>query len=196
MSPPLCLSCGPIDDDEYRNSPALSRLREWQDKVALFWGENPWFFRLLRLPLLFFCLAILCAFYPETREYTCVFVVLSAGLMIAREYFPLAPVPFNVYNVVTSRKDTYSTAACMLPLTLLAILFVGVFVVISERAGNIAYHAQTDFMESPASYWGTEPLPWLSVFVILAPLMYFSSLTISNRFVGPRVEKLATSIPS
>lgn len=176
-------------------SPALQRMRDWQDALARFWGSYPWLFHILRTPLLWFSLAVLSAYYDFSREFTCVFVLLAVLVMVAREFIPLAPTPFGVYNVVTSRSDAYATAARMIPLFLLGMAFVGIFVVISERIGNISYHAGHDFKKSTASYWGVEPLPWLTVFIIGAPLLYFSSLTVSNRFVCPKLESMRSLPP-
>lgn len=181
----LCLTCGHVSDTEYIQSPALARMRVWQEKTAAFWGQYPWSFQLLRTSMLWFALAILSAYFDMTREYTPIFVLLAVLVAVSREYIPLAPTPFNVYNIITSRDDTYSTAAKMILVTLGYLVFVGVFVVLAEQAGNVAYHINTEYREPLPSYWGTQSLPWLSVVVVVVPLLYFISLTVSNAFVMP-----------
>lgn len=186
--PPLCLSCGAITEAEYAASPGLSRMREWREQLAAFWAAHPVFFHVLRAPLLLFSLGVACAYLPETREWTGVFVLLAVVVLLLRESLPLAPVPFNVYNTVTSREGAYWTAARMVPLFAMALAFCGVFVVLAERFGNIAFHESTDYSASAPSYWGTDAFPWLGVFALGAPFLFFCSLTLSARFVSPRVE--------
>lgn len=181
----LCFTCGLVDDLEYRQSPALNRMKDWQEKMALFWGEYPWIFTVLRSSGLWFAIAVLTAYFDETREYTSVFVALTVLVAVSREYIPLAPVPFNVTNTVTSRQDAYTTAARMILISLVAIAFVGVFVVFAEQTGNVAIHSKSNFMYSAPSYWSKEPLPWLTVIVLVVPLLYFMSLVVSTRFVMP-----------
>jgi hypothetical protein len=164
-------------------------MRDWQEKMALFWGQYPWIFHILRTSVLWFCLAVLTAYFDQTREYTSLFVLLAIIVAVSREYIPLAPTPFNVYNTVTSREDAYTTAAQMMAVTLMSLAFVGVFVVMAEQAGNVAYHTRTNFKSSAPSYWGIEPLPWLTVIIIAVPLLFFMSLIVSTRFVSPYLLK-------
>lgn len=187
-APALCLSCGVVSDYEYDTSPALSRLRDWQDRLSAFYGQYPVFWYLIRTPLLWTVLAIVSAYLEETRPFTPVFVILAVCSGVMREKLPLAPVPFNVNNTVTSRLDSYNTAARTMIFTALGIAFVGLFVVVSERLGNIALARKTDYSHVPPSYWGVETLPWVTSFLLAAPLVYFSSLAVSSRFVNPRVE--------
>lgn len=185
----LCFTCGIVSDLELRQSPALNRMKDWQEKMALFWGEYPWIFTILKSSALWFSLAVLSSYFNETREYTSLFVVLTVLVSVSREFIPLAPTPFNVMNVVTSRKDAYTTAARMIGITLLSLIFVGVFVVFAEQSGNATLHSHTNFIESAPSYWSKEPLPWLSVIILVVPLLYFMSLVVSTRFVAPYLLK-------
>ena len=189
MTSILCLSCGNVSDKEFSNSPALTRMKDWQDKMALFWGSYPYFFYILRTGLLWFALAVMAAYYEETREYTCVFVLMTLLTFIGKEFVPLAPIPFNVYNVVTSRCDEYTTAVKMSILVLFGLSFIGVFVVAAEQAGNVSIHARTTFTKSAISYWSIEPLPWLTILIIAIPLMYFTSLVVSTTFVSPYLNR-------
>lgn len=184
----LCLTCGVITDYEYDTSPSLSRLRDWQDKLSAFYGQYPLIWYVIRTPLLWLSLAIICAFLEETRELTPVFVILAVVVGVMREKLPLAPVPFDVNNTVTSRCDSHMTAAYTLLYTAMGLAFVGVFVLLSERLGNISVAKKSGYTRFPPSYWGVEPLPWITSYLLVAPLVYFSSLALSSRFVNPRVE--------
>ncbi len=187
----LCLSCGIVNPREYIDSPGLSRLKDWQDKLSLFWGRHPYLFYFIKLSLLWFAGAVVCAYFEELRDYTTIFVLMAVLVAVSSEFVPLLPVPFNVYNVVTSRSDEYTTAVKVMALTLLSLAYFGVFVVASEQAGNVAYHANSRYEDSPVSYWGVEPLPWLTVILIAVPLMYFVSLVVSVGFVAPYLSKYA-----
>lgn len=185
----LCLSCGIIQPQEYKDSPALSRMHDWQDKLSLFWGKHPYSFYITKLSMAWFAAAIICAYFDELREYTTIFLLFAVVTAVGNEFIPLTPVPFNVHNVVTSRADEYSTAVNMMIGTLFVIGFFGVFIVMSEQAGNVAHHAKTNYQDSPPSYWGVEPLPWLTVILVALPLAYFSSLVVSAMFVSPYINK-------
>lgn len=186
----LCLTCDSISNQEFAQSPALDRMRQWQDKAALFWGAHPWFFPVLRSTAFWLSLAVLTAYYPEYREFSAVFVFLTAGVLVAREFLPLAPTPFNVYNVVSSRFDCFTTAALVLLVTLLAVFAIGLYMAFVEGVGNMAYYGRYGFKERPPVYWSFESLPWVSTFLLLGPLLFFSALAVYNRFVTPRLEQL------
>ena len=187
----LCETCGIVTEQDLQGSPALRRLQEWQDKLALFWGTHPWVLKLLQMPVPFLCLAIMCAFYEETRHLTVYFVVAAVVIGTLREFIPLTPVPFNVYNVVTSRGDAYYTAARMGLLSLVALAFVGAFVTVSEQLGTVRVQSVSGFNHSPRSYWSDSVLPWITCAILVVPTIYFSSLVVSNTFVAKRLYTVA-----
>lgn len=189
----LCLSCGVVTNQDLDYSPALVRMKEWQDRLATFWGQHPYLFYLMKAAPLWLAIAVVMAYFEYTREYTVIFVSLALLTSISREVFPLTPVPFNVYNVVTSRADFYSTAARVLIVSFVGLVFVGGFIYLSEQLGNVYAHVKTDFSgESPPSYWSKEMLPWLTVIIIVFPMLYFGSLVISNSFVSAYMQKLGS----
>lgn len=191
----LCLSCGDVTPEDLRFSPALLRMRDWQEKLASFWGEHPYLFYFMRSSPLWFLLAITTAYFPDTREYTAIFVAFAVLVVTTRESYPLTPTPFNVYNVVTSRNDFYSTAAYVMILALVVLAFVGAFVYFSEQAGNVVFHLKSNYSGvSPESFWSKGMLPWLSVMVLVLPLVYFGSLALSNKFVAPYMRNLGQNI--
>ena len=190
----LCFTCGEINEIEYKLSPGLTRMKDWQDNLALFWGQYPWMFYLLRTTMLWFSLAVLCGYFDNTREYTSIFVLLTVLLIISSEYIPLTPIPFSVTNVVTSRKDSYTTAAITMVKSLILMFIIGMIMFIVEDLGNVAFHFRTDFTDSPLSYWSEESLPLLTVILIGCPLIYFMSLIVSTRFVLPYLNNTNKSI--
>lgn len=191
------MSCGLMDQADLQASPALSRLNDWQDKMSLFWGRHPWAHNALRSGLMWLALGILSAFFEDTRAYTAIFVLLAVLVFVNKEFVPLAPIPFNLYNAVTSRNDAYSTAARGVLVTIVVIALCGLFVGLSEQLGNVALHAWTNFLDTAPTYWATQPLPWLTVVLLAAPLVYFSSLVVSSSFVTPYLaDAQATSWPA
>lgn len=184
MSVPLCLACGSVSEYEIGNSPALQRLRDWQDRVSLFWGQRPMLYRLLSSSLIWIALAILFAFKPDHREIVPVFVVLFTLLIVAFNWFPLTPLPIQAYTVVTSREDAYSTAAISVILVAMVIAFAGVFVITAEKTGSVVFHMKTGYdsdVPSPINFWSTSAIPWLSTFLLVAPPIYFASLIVSRK---------------
>lgn len=179
----LCLTCGFISEEEYNYSPALRRMSAWQDKIATFWGSHPYFFYFIRATPIWFALAVLSAFFDFSRDLTPIFLSLAILTLITREFYPLAPIPFNIYNVITSRADAYTTAGYILIASMIAIMFLGMFMALAEEMGNIRYYSMNSKNglytgDSPPVSWSVEPLPYLSIAILILPLLYFGSLAL------------------
>ena len=187
----LCLSCGDMQQKEVYGSLSLHRLKIWQDYISRFWGHYPYFFKVFKyLDLLLLSLGVLAAYSPEHRDLSIYFAGASIVFYMLKEHIPLDPLPFNVYNVVTSRSDQYTTAAKTMLVALLYIGFVGVILSLSEQLGNFIHNHRTDYSDPPENIWTGTYLSWITLAMFVLPTVYFIALQVSTFFVQPQIAKL------
>lgn len=193
----LCLSCKPtvienlVPPRQPLSGHAESRMFHWQKAVVAFWSSKPMLFRLFRLlPILLFIVAVFCAFLPTTREYTVFPLTLSVLMMVLSELIPLTPLPLNLYNTVTSSSSRYMTALGVSMATVFVLVLTSGIMAVSERFGNRVFFERSGFTEVPRSYWSDSAIPFLSAALVVAPIAYFTSLSVSENFVA-RVDVIA-----
>jgi hypothetical protein len=173
----LCVTCGRVSAEELGGAPALMRMGAWQARVARWWGARPHLALLaLRAPPVLLALSLLAAYFEGWRGAAAPLLVVAVVMAVAKEALPLAPLPFNVYNVVSSRCDAYSAAARVVLAGALVLGLAGALAGAAERLGAAIRHRESGWTESPRVYWPVEPLPWLSAALLALPLLYFAAL--------------------
>lgn len=176
----LCLTCpdssGGVARQAGCTADPLFRMEQWQLLIARFWGQNNALFMASKSSMLWLSVALCLAYIPETRVYSVYPAILSVLLMSMREFIPLAPVPFGTHNTVTSTWGCYATAALVASAALLILALVGALLSFSEHLGNAALGKQY------TTHWDSDT-PWVSTALVLVPLVYLSSLAVSDRFV-------------
>ena len=187
----LCLSCGDMQQKEVYGTLSLDRMRLWQDYTSRFWGHYPYLFKLFKYADLFLLsLGIVAAFSTEYRDVSIYFAAASIIFYLLKEHIPLDPLPFNVYNVVTSRRDAYTTAAITMLVSFVYIGFVGVLLSISEQLGNFIHNDRTSYSDPPENIWTGKYLSWITLAMFVVPSIYFIALQVSTFFVQPQITKL------
>jgi hypothetical protein len=157
-------------------SDPLYRMTRWQQLTAEYWGQRKMLFRLSKTAMLWLPLALALAYLPETRAYA-IYPMLAAVILASlREFIPLAPVPMGTHNSVTSTWGKYTTAALAAMASLLLLAACGSLLAFTERLGN-AY-----LQKKHLTFWD-RPLAWTSAAMVLVPVVYFSSLSVADRFV-------------
>lgn len=184
----LCLTCAPTNLSRIPSALRHSgngevRLFYWQKLLARAMGRARWLSYALSSAVVLLCLSVALAFYPITRRYACAPLLLAVLVSTLREAVPLAPVPFNVYNTVTSTFSQYATAALTSLAALGILAFYGMFVSFSERLGNVVFFLESGMASQPPSYMDKEHT-WLSLALVVVPLVYTSSLLVSSRFIN------------
>ena len=173
----LCLTCAPVHIDEKRAGDAQTRLFHWQTKLRDFWMKHHLLERVFHCAPFLVMVALFCAFVPATRAYTVFPIVLSVLIMISNEFIPLTPMPFNRYNTVTSGQGKYITALLLVVASTLLLVSVCSVVAMAEHASNDVYGRTSD-VQHPM-YWN-DPRAFISAWLLIAPLVYFASLLISQ----------------
>ena len=134
----LCLTCKTtgahkIRENVFGRGSAQHKLYFWQKKLAVFWGRHRILFLLTGTAVIWLCIALIMAFYPILRPYTLIPLVIAVLITSLREFVPLAPLPYNVFNSVTSNYDKYSTAAMVSLASLGVALVYGLLIRFSEQ---------------------------------------------------------------
>jgi hypothetical protein len=151
------------------------KMYQWQKRLGSFYGKHSFLFGVSNTALLLFGLALLFAFYPVTREFTIIPLVLAVLLVSLREIIPLSPIPFNTYNVISSGYGRYVTALIASLASLAIALVCGLLVMLSEKMGTVVFFYDWNKEREPESYWDKE-MAWTNLFLIVVPVVYVSSL--------------------
>ena len=139
-------------------------------------------FRLSKTATLWLRLALVLAYIPETRDYA-IYPMLAAVILASlREFVPLAPVPMGTHNSVTSTWGKYTTAALAAMASLLLLAACGSLLAFTERLGNAFTKTKH------RTYWD-HPLAWVSAAMVLVPVVYFSSLSVADRFADRSLDQ-------
>jgi hypothetical protein len=190
----LCQSCGDMESREVRGSLSLMRLKHWQDYISLFWAQHPYWFKVAKyLDLLLLLLAICAAYFPEWRDDAVYLGAAAVFVMVVKEYVPAVPLPFNVYNVITSRADQYTTATKAALIALLYCAAMGAALMVAEQMGNFMHNSRTAYTSPATSVWSDSFLPWVTMAMFVAPCVYFAALQVSTFYVQPQINALHPS---
>lgn len=176
----LCLTCPEtkprLGEPAACVSDPLYRMERWQKLTAGYWGSNQFLFMASKSSVLWLPLALVLAYVPETRAYAVYPLVAAVVLASLREFIPLAPVPLGTHNTITSTWGKYATAALVVMGALLLLAACGSMLAFAERLGNavfqVPYHTVWD-----------RPVAWTSAAMVVTPLVYLASLSVSDRFV-------------
>lgn len=182
----LCATCTPMTEAEIRKSTAVAIFSQWQDKLAEFWSQFPGLIGFFHTGVIWLGLTFAFSYYPETRAYAVYPALLAVLTFVLGEWLPLRPIPYAPKNVVSSRFDAYTTGGITVMFTSAILLSVGGFALAAERLGNFAAHNTWGQAYRPPGYWST-PLPWVSLSLVVFPIVYFSSLLLSKGFVEPKL---------
>mmetsp|Transcript_16002 Transcript_16002/g.45267 ORF Transcript_16002/g.45267 Transcript_16002/m.45267 type:complete len:199 (-) Transcript_16002:811-1407(-) len=182
MQPPVCLTCGVVSADDLRNKPALARLQEWQGRLALFWGRYPVLLRGLAFaPAFLLGAAVVAAYFGPLRRASLPLLCAAMLLYVAREYYPLAPLPFNADSVVTSRHGPFAAALAVAIRAALFTVTAGLLVTLAERLGLAAATLRGNG-ERGARFWsdfGTHSgSPWPIAFTVVVSLAYAGAMAV------------------
>lgn len=192
----LCLTCVSSDTtkfiapDQPVAGDAETRMYAWQLRTSRFWAEHPAYFRFLKTSQLWLIIAIFAAFVPNTREYAVYPMIIAVLISVLGEHIPLRPLPVDIYNTVTSARGKFMCAAMLVIAATVTLLVYSGVIALSECFGNATFSRYSP--ARPAKYMWTDGSALVSSWLVIAPIVYISSLSVSERFVE-KVDALGTN---
>lgn len=177
----LCLTCNETPDVKQLNTTSIDpyyRMATWQLILARFWGQHKILFKLMKTSMIWFVIAITLSYIPETRNYSIYPLIISVLLITLREFIPLTPIPYGIHNTITSTSGKFTTASLITLSSLLILITLGSFLIFSEKLGNSV------LKKKYKTNWD-KPISWITSIIVIIPIIYISSLSVSDRFVDP-----------